>query len=91
MDAISTGHRPGGQIGEGNFFASTLIPSHVLVELKLFQRMLKIDEKVQLEISGWIHEIKMQWDSMERQLKSSGQMSKDFRHCLNLAKSSKTW
>ena len=76
MDEISNGQRPSCQIGEGKKFASTQIPSYVLVELTIFPRMLKTDGKVKLKISRWTHHVKMQWVSMDKQLNSR---DKNFR------------
>ena len=39
-------------------------------------------EKAKLKISGCIHHIKKLWESMEKQLNSSGEFHQDFRHCL---------
>ena len=40
------------------------------------------DGKAKLKISGCVHHIKMQWESMEKQLNSSGIFSQDSYHCL---------
>ena len=47
-------------------------------------------EKAKLKISGCIHNIKMLWESMEKQLSSSRTFHQDFRHCLFFKKSRKT-
>ena len=76
--------------GRRQKFASTLTPFYVLVGWNRVQEEQKEDGTAKLKISGCIHHIKMLWESMEKQLNSSGQFSKDFELCLFFKRSRKT-
>ena len=55
------------------------------------QEQQKGDGKAKLKISRCIHHLKMLWESMEKQLNSSGIFSRDFRQCLFFKRSRKSW
>ena len=89
MDEINFGQRSNDQIRQK--LVSTLIPFYVLVGWSKVQEPQKEDGKAKLKISGCIHHIKMLWESMEKQLNSSGTFSQDFRRCLFFMRSIEIW
>ena len=76
--------------GRRQEYLSTLILFTVLLRRKKVQEQQK-SGKANLKTLRCIHHIKMQWESMEKQLNSSGKNSKIFQDCPFFKRSRKTW
>ena len=76
--------------GRRQEYLSTLILFYVLVRRKKVQEQQK-SGKANLKTLRCIHHIEMQWESMEKQLNSSGKNSKIFQDCPFFNRSRKTW
>ena len=71
-------------------YLSTLILSYVLVRRNKVQEQQK-SRKANLKTLRCIHHIKMQWESMEKQLDPSGKKSQIFQYCPFFKRSRKPW
>ena len=76
--------------GRRQEYLSTLILFYVLVRRKKVQEQQK-SGKANLKTLRCIHHIKMQWESVEKQLNSSGKNSKIFQDCSFFKRSRKSW